>query len=83
MLEFDCSLKHGHFSLEVAFSAPSPGVTALFGRSGAGKSTVVSLLSGLLAAARGRIVLEGRCLDSPLAACPGASGGASSDTLCT
>ena len=62
MLEFDCSLRQGHFSLEVAFSAPSPGVTALFGRSGAGKSTVVSLLSGLLVAARGRIVLEGTVL---------------------
>jgi len=62
MLEFDCSLKRGDFSLEVAFSAPSPGVTALFGRSGAGKSTLVSLLSGLATPARGRIVLEGTVL---------------------
>jgi molybdate transport system ATP-binding protein len=57
MLEFDCSLKRGDFSLEVAFSVPSPGVTALFGRSGAGKSTVVALLAGLLTPARGRIAL--------------------------
>lgn len=58
MLEFDCSLNRGEFSLDVSFSAPSPGVTALFGRSGAGKSTLVSLLSGLAKPARGRIVLE-------------------------
>jgi molybdate transport system ATP-binding protein len=62
VLEFDCALKRGDFSLEVAFSAPSPGVSALFGRSGAGKSTIVALLSGLLTPARGRIVLDGTVL---------------------
>jgi molybdate transport system ATP-binding protein len=62
MLEFDCSLKRGDFSLDVAFSAPSPGVTALFGRSGAGKSTIVALLAGLLTPERGRIALQGTVL---------------------
>ena len=62
MLEFSCSLERGDFSLEVAFSAPTPGVTALFGRSGAGKSTLVSILSGLSTPARGRIELEGDLL---------------------
>jgi molybdate transport system ATP-binding protein len=36
------------FSLNVAFEAPTPGVTALFGPSGCGKSTILAVLSGLL-----------------------------------
>jgi molybdate transport system ATP-binding protein len=59
VLEFDCRARRGDFDLEAAFSVATPGVTALFGRSGSGKSTVISLLAGLLAPERGRIVLEG------------------------
>lgn len=49
-------LKHdfGEFGLDVAFVAP-PGVTALFGRSGAGKTTVVNAVAGLLRPREGRI----------------------------
>ena len=49
------------FTLDVAFEA-APGVTALFGRSGSGKSTVVNAVAGLLRPDRGRIALEGRLL---------------------
>ncbi|MBL9056183.1 MAG: molybdenum ABC transporter ATP-binding protein [Rhodobacteraceae bacterium] len=42
-------------TLDVAFQAP-PGVTALFGRSGAGKTTVVNAVAGLLRPDAGRIV---------------------------
>ena len=42
------------FTLDVAFDAP-PGVTALFGRSGSGKTTVVNAVAGLLMPDRGRI----------------------------
>jgi molybdate transport system ATP-binding protein len=58
VLEFDCRVRRGSFDLEAAFSVATPGVTALFGRSGSGKSTVISLLAGLLAPERGRIVLD-------------------------
>jgi molybdate transport system ATP-binding protein len=58
VLDFDCKAKHGTFELEAAFSVATPGVTALFGRSGSGKSTVISLLAGLLAPEHGRIVLD-------------------------
>jgi molybdate transport system ATP-binding protein len=58
MLEFDCKVRRGDFDLEAAFSVATPGVTALFGRSGSGKTTVISLLAGLLAPERGRIVLD-------------------------
>ena len=43
------------FSLEVAFEA-EPGVTALFGRSGSGKSTVINAVAGLLQPDRGSVV---------------------------
>ncbi|WP_102106848.1 molybdenum ABC transporter ATP-binding protein [Oceaniglobus roseus] len=47
--------------LDIAFEAP-PGVTTLFGRSGAGKTTVVNAVAGLLRPDRGRIVAEGEVL---------------------
>lgn len=46
----------GNFVLDVAFEA-GPGVTALFGRSGAGKSTIVKAIAGLLKPERGRIAI--------------------------
>jgi molybdate transport system ATP-binding protein len=46
------------FRLNVRFESPTPGVVALFGRSGSGKSTVVNLIAGLLAADSGRITLD-------------------------
>jgi len=57
------ALRHGFsgFTLDLAFDAP-PGLTALFGRSGAGKSTVVNAVAGLLRPDAGRIALDGRVL---------------------
>jgi molybdate transport system ATP-binding protein len=49
------------FTLDVAFQAPS-GVTALFGRSGAGKTSVVNAVAGLLRPETGRIVVADRVL---------------------
>ena len=43
------------FALDVAFEAP-PGVTALFGHSGSGKTSVVNAVAGLLRPEAGRIV---------------------------
>ncbi|WMS43731.1 molybdenum ABC transporter ATP-binding protein [Acuticoccus sp. MNP-M23] len=47
--------------IDVAFEAPA-GVTALFGRSGAGKTTVLSAIAGLMTPQEGRIVAGGRVL---------------------
>lgn len=44
-------------ALDIAFTAP-PGVTALFGRSGSGKTSVVNAVAGLLRPERGRILLD-------------------------
>ncbi len=49
------------FALNVAFDAPA-GVTALFGRSGSGKTTIVNAVAGLLRTDAGRIVADGRVL---------------------
>ena len=48
-------------ALDVGFTAP-PGVTALFGRSGSGKTTVVNAVAGLLRPDQGRIVADGAVL---------------------
>ncbi len=53
--------KLGDFTLDAAFEAPE-GVTALFGRSGAGKTTVVNAVAGLLRPNAGRIVAGGAVL---------------------
>ena len=49
------------FTLDVAFDAP-PGLTALFGRSGSGKTTVIHAVAGLLTPDQGHISAEGRTL---------------------
>jgi len=50
------------FAIRAAFEADSRGVVALFGRSGAGKTSIVNMLAGLLRPDRGRIEIEGKVL---------------------
>jgi len=47
MLDVAVTKRLGGFDLDVAFTAPLPGVVALFGVSGAGKSSLVNLIAGL------------------------------------
>lgn len=51
----------GRLALDVAFSSGG-GVTALFGRSGVGKTSVVNMIAGLIRPAGGRIAVDGRAL---------------------
>lgn len=60
-LEVNIRHQQGDFTLEAQFEC-GPGVTALFGRSGAGKTTLVNLIAGLLRPQQGRIVVAGRVL---------------------
>src|SRR3546814_8240787 len=62
MLEVDVSHRLGEFRLNASFSCQASGITALFGRSGAGKTSLVNMLAGLLRPQRGRIVLRGQTL---------------------
>lgn len=55
MLDLALAKNFGGFALDVAFTAEGSGVTALFGRSGAGKSSVVRLIAGLDKPDRGHV----------------------------
>jgi molybdate transport system ATP-binding protein len=61
MICVDVALALGSFHLDVAFENDE-GITALFGRSGAGKSTTIYLIAGLARPDRGRIALDGTAL---------------------
>jgi molybdate transport system ATP-binding protein len=58
MLLVAAAIDRGTFALNVHFALPTPGVVALFGRSGCGKSTVVNIIAGLVKADSGRVVLD-------------------------
>ncbi len=60
-LEVDITHHFGHFAIKAAFTAGS-GITALFGRSGAGKTTVINAVAGLLQPDAGHIRLDGEVL---------------------
>ena len=51
----------GGFALDAAFECGA-GVTALFGRSGAGKTTLINAIAGLARPREGRIVFDGETL---------------------
>ena len=56
-LEVDVQRRLGQMALEAQFTCEAAGITALFGRSGAGKTSLVNMLAGLLTPDRGRIRL--------------------------
>jgi molybdate transport system ATP-binding protein len=60
-IEIDVEHRLGSFHLRVAFQSEG-GVTALFGRSGAGTSSIVNIISGLMRPERGRAVVDGQVL---------------------
>ena len=59
-MTLDVTLTHdfGGFGLDLAFEA-GPGITALFGRSGAGKTSVINTVAGLLKPAQGMVRIDG------------------------
>ncbi|HZO21258.1 MAG TPA: molybdenum ABC transporter ATP-binding protein [Steroidobacteraceae bacterium] len=63
MLKVAVLKRLGSFTLRAQFEAPTPGVVALFGRSGSGKTTTVNILAGLLAPDAGRVELNGSVLE--------------------
>jgi molybdate transport system ATP-binding protein len=62
LTEIAIEKKLGGFMLDVKLDAPESGVTALFGRSGMGKTSVINALAGLMRPDRGRIVVGGATL---------------------
>ncbi len=59
--DIDIAAGRGTFEIAVAFQA-GRGVTALFGPSGAGKTSVLNIIAGILAPRRGRIAVDGQVL---------------------
>lgn len=59
MLELDLALDRGDFSLALQGRWPVPGITGLYGHSGAGKTSLLRALAGLLPA-RGTLRLQGQ-----------------------
>ncbi len=60
-LDVDIDHRRGSFRLQARFTA-APGLTALFGRSGSGKTSLVSIVGGLIRPDRGRIAVDGQTL---------------------
>lgn len=60
-LRVEVERKLGSFHLRASFAA-DVGVTALFGRSGSGKTSLVNVIAGLLKPDRGRVEVGGRVL---------------------
>lgn len=62
-MTLDVAIKHklGAFSLDAAFTSER-GITALFGRSGSGKTSMIRIIAGLTKPDEGRVVLDGEVL---------------------
>jgi molybdate transport system ATP-binding protein len=62
MLRVDVTKQLGEFSLQVTFTSDGR-VTGLFGASGAGKTSLVNMIAGLLRPDRGTIAIDSETLD--------------------
>jgi len=63
MLELNFTQTLGNHCLTINESLPASGITAVFGVSGAGKTSLINAISGLTRPQQGRIVLNGRVLN--------------------
>jgi molybdenum ABC transporter, ATP-binding protein len=63
MLELNFSQTLGNHCLTINENLPASGITAVFGVSGAGKTSLINAISGLTKPQQGRIVLNGRVLN--------------------
>ncbi|WP_312828989.1 molybdenum ABC transporter ATP-binding protein ModC [Pantoea anthophila] len=62
MLSLNFMQQQGDHHLEVDLQIPASGITAIFGVSGAGKTSLINAISGLTQPQRGRIALNDRLL---------------------
>ena len=59
MLDIEVRKQRGGFAARVTFTSATPGITALFGRSGSGKTTTIHMIAGLLRPDQGHIRIDG------------------------
>lgn len=62
MLELDIHQRLGDLNLDVKATLPSKGITAIFGLSGAGKTSLINVIGGLTRPQKGSVILNGRVL---------------------
>lgn len=62
MLDLQMTKQQGEFRVDISFVATDIGVTALFGQSGAGKTSLINMVAGLACPDRGHIIVNGRTL---------------------
>ena len=67
MSHLEVNLQHrlGEFNLDVSFKTPDSGVTALFGRSGSGKTSVLRAIAGLVRTQQGVVRINGQVWQAP------------------
>jgi molybdate transport system ATP-binding protein len=61
-MEIDIHRQQGNFLVNASFQGAKSGVTALYGPSGAGKTSIVNMVAGLMRPDSGRIAVGGLCL---------------------
>jgi molybdate transport system ATP-binding protein len=66
MLRVDVSKQLGEFSIQASFASEGR-VTGLFGASGAGKTSLINIIAGLLRPDRGTIAIDAETLDDTAA----------------
>ena len=66
MLRVDVTKQLGEFTLQASFTSEGR-VTGLFGASGAGKTSLINMIAGLLRPDRGSIIIDGETLDDTAA----------------
>jgi molybdate transport system ATP-binding protein len=62
MLDIQIKRRQGQFRVDVHFQGPGTGVIALFGPSGAGKTSIVNMVAGLARPDAGHVIINGACL---------------------
>ena len=62
MLDIQLARRQGRFQVDAAFQTRNTGITALFGPSGAGKTSVINMVAGLSRPDKGRILVRDRVL---------------------
>ena len=61
-MEIALQRKQGNFTVNAVFKGARSGITALFGSSGAGKTSIVNMVAGLLKPDAGRVAVNGHVM---------------------
>ncbi len=62
MIDINIKKQYGNFNIEIKYNCNEIGITALLGRSGAGKSSVINMMAGLSRPDSGHIIIDNRCV---------------------